>query len=92
MTSVFLRSLEYYAGILFLTTNRVGAIDPAFKSRIQMSLFYPKLDWNVTNTLYEKFIERAKAEQDRTNNYAFKIKGKEILRFSKRHFSKSRKA
>jgi len=48
VTSVFLRSLEYYAGILFLTTNRVGAIDPAFRSRIQMSLFYHKLSLDVT--------------------------------------------
>ncbi|KAM5349233.1 hypothetical protein ACJ41O_005740 [Fusarium nematophilum] len=62
VTSVFLRSLEYYAGILFLTTNRVGAIDPAFKSRIQMSLFYARLNLDVTLKLYEKFIKRAKAE------------------------------
>lgn len=39
MVSVFLRVLEYYSGILFLTTNRVGTIDEAFKSRIQISLY-----------------------------------------------------
>ncbi|KAF6837170.1 hypothetical protein CPLU01_03282 [Colletotrichum plurivorum] len=86
VTSVFLRSLEYYAGILFLTTNRVGAIDPAFKSRIQMSLFYPKLDLRVTKELYRKFIKRAKAEQDRTENWAFEIRKAEILKFAKEHF------
>lgn len=41
VTSVFLRSLEYYAGVLFLTTNRVGSIDQAFKSRIHLSVYYP---------------------------------------------------
>lgn len=41
---VFLRTLEYYAGILFLTTNRVALFDDAFKSRIHMSLYYPALD------------------------------------------------
>lgn len=86
VTSVFLRSLEYYAGILFLTTNRVGALDPAFKSRIQMSLFYPQLSLDVTCKLYEKFIRRAKAEQMRQGCYAFKIKEKEILKFGKKHF------
>ncbi|KAF6813201.1 hypothetical protein CSOJ01_04712 [Colletotrichum sojae] len=86
VTSVFLRSLEYYAGILFLTTNRVGAIDPAFKSRIQMSLFYSKLDLRVTKELYRKFIKRAKAEQDRTGNHAFEIRKAEILKFAKDHF------
>jgi hypothetical protein len=37
---VFLRVLEYYSGILFLTTNRVGIMDEAFKSRIHVSLYY----------------------------------------------------
>lgn len=27
---IFLRTLEYYKGILFLITNRVKDIDPAF--------------------------------------------------------------
>jgi SpoVK/Ycf46/Vps4 family AAA+-type ATPase len=39
MVSVFLRVLEFYSGILFLTTNRVGTIDEAFKSRIHISLY-----------------------------------------------------
>lgn len=30
--SVFQRALEYYAGILFLTTNRVGVFDDAYIS------------------------------------------------------------
>ena len=29
LVSVFLRNLEYYRGILFLTTNRVGDFDKA---------------------------------------------------------------
>lgn len=45
---VFLRVLEYYSGILFLTTNRVGVFDQAFRSRIHMSFFYPKLDQKAT--------------------------------------------
>ncbi|KAK1987587.1 hypothetical protein LZ30DRAFT_615347 [Colletotrichum cereale] len=86
VTSVFLRSLEYYAGILFLTSNRVGAIDPAFKSRIQMSLSYPSLDLSVTCKLYQKFIARTRAEQEATHTHHFKIRDKEILAFAKKHF------
>jgi hypothetical protein len=41
---VFLRVLEYYSGILFLTTNRIGDFDEAFASRIHVSLEYPPLD------------------------------------------------
>lgn len=33
IVSIFLRTLEYYEGILFLTTNRVKNMDPAFQSR-----------------------------------------------------------
>ena len=40
---VFLRALEYYRGLLFLTTNRVNTFDEAFKSRIHVSLYYKKL-------------------------------------------------
>ncbi|RWA11510.1 hypothetical protein EKO27_g3612 [Xylaria grammica] len=43
LVSVFLRVLEYYEGILILTTNRVGTFDEAFKSRIQLALHYPTL-------------------------------------------------
>ncbi|KIW32724.1 uncharacterized protein PV07_04252 [Cladophialophora immunda] len=44
LVSVFLRVLEYYEGILILTTNRIGTFDEAFKSRIQLPVHYPDLD------------------------------------------------
>ncbi|KAG7053120.1 AAA family ATPase [Colletotrichum scovillei] len=88
VTSVFLRTLEYYAGILFLTSNRVGAIDPAFKSRIQMSLSYNDLDLPVTLKIYEKFIKRAKEEQHSTGTQNFKIKEKEIMSFAEKHYNR----
>ena len=40
LVSVFLRVLEYYEGILILTSNRVGTFDEAFKSGIQFALHY----------------------------------------------------
>ncbi|KAI1213008.1 P-loop containing nucleoside triphosphate hydrolase protein [Annulohypoxylon truncatum] len=43
MVSVFLRALEYYGGILFLTTNRVGTFDDGFKSRIHVPIRYTDL-------------------------------------------------
>ncbi|KAF8544618.1 P-loop containing nucleoside triphosphate hydrolase protein [Trichophaea hybrida] len=44
LVSVFLRVLEYYNGILFLTTNRVGNFDEAFTSRLHVSIHYPPLE------------------------------------------------
>lgn len=43
LVSVFLRALEYYRGVLFLTTNRVRAFDGAFLSRIHVALHYRNL-------------------------------------------------
>ena len=34
LVSIFLRQLEYYQGILILTTNRIGDCDPAFESML----------------------------------------------------------
>ncbi|OTB20535.1 hypothetical protein K445DRAFT_72134 [Daldinia sp. EC12] len=44
MVSVFLRALEYYGGILFLTTNRVNTFDEGFKSRIHVPIRYTDLN------------------------------------------------
>jgi hypothetical protein len=42
--SVFLRRLEYFTGILLLTTNRVTQFDEAFISRIHLAMNYPPLE------------------------------------------------
>jgi len=44
LVSIFLRTLEYFTGILILTTNRVATFDQAFRSRIHISLGLPALD------------------------------------------------
>ena len=44
MVCVMLRLLEYYTGVLFLTSNRVESLDPAFQSRVQCALRYDALD------------------------------------------------
>lgn len=43
MVSIFLRLLEYYQGIMFLTTNRAKNIDKAFVSRISLCIKYNDL-------------------------------------------------
>jgi SpoVK/Ycf46/Vps4 family AAA+-type ATPase len=60
IVSVFLRVLEYYSGILFLTTNRVGTFDPAFRSRIHMSLYYPRLSKETSMQIWKNNLRRTK--------------------------------
>ncbi|RBR25419.1 uncharacterized protein FIESC28_01856 [Fusarium coffeatum] len=67
LVSVFLRVLEYYEGILILTSNRVGTFDEAFKSRIQLSLHYESLIKSQRRSIWENFLDRLSAlEQEST--------------------------
>ncbi|KAK6525437.1 hypothetical protein TWF694_005574 [Orbilia ellipsospora] len=56
ITSVFLRKLEYYQGILFLTTNRLESIDDAFRSRIHIFIEYPDLNQSTRLTIWKLFF------------------------------------
>lgn len=60
LVSVFLRVLEYYEGILILTSNRVGTFDEAFKSRIQLSLHYEPLNKTQRHKIWKNFFQRLK--------------------------------
>lgn len=63
LVSIFLRQLEYFQGILFLTTNRVETFDDAFQSRIHIALRYDSLDLRAKKTIFRMFVERARAQQ-----------------------------
>ncbi|KAK1482100.1 ATPase [Colletotrichum cuscutae] len=57
--SMLLRTLEYFEGTLFLTTNRVGTIDSAFMSRIHLALSYEPLSEAARRQLWDTWITRA---------------------------------
>ena len=59
---VFLRTLEYFTGILLITTNRQSSIDKAFKSRIDLSLHYPPLSHNTQKEIWIDFISRSSSK------------------------------
>ena len=44
---------------MFLTTNRIGVFDAAFKSRIHLAIKYPALSSTSRETLWRTFITRA---------------------------------
>lgn len=51
--------MEYFEGILFLTTNRFEVIDSAFKSRIHLAISYPHLTPDSRKHLWRNLIVRA---------------------------------
>ena len=57
LVSVFLRNLEYFDGILFMTTNRLGAIDDAFQSRLDVALGLEGLGVEERKYVWYNFIE-----------------------------------
>ena len=61
LVSIFLRLLEYFQGILFLTTNRVETFDPAFQSRIHVALRYGDLTTKAKNSVWRTFLGKVKA-------------------------------
>ncbi|KAK4202978.1 ATPase family AAA domain-containing protein 3B [Triangularia verruculosa] len=58
MVSVFLRVLEYYTGILILTTNRVTTFDDAFKSRIHIPIRYTNLSVESRKKIWKSFCDK----------------------------------
>jgi ATP-dependent Clp protease ATP-binding subunit ClpA len=77
--------MDYFQGILFLTTNRVGQFDDAFASRIHLSLGYKKLDnkaraqiWvNLFEKLTEDYRKKIGPQVD------FSISAKEYVRLKR---------
>ncbi|KGQ04494.1 26S protease regulatory subunit 4 [Beauveria bassiana D1-5] len=61
LVSIFLRQLEYFQGILFLTTNRVETFDEAFQSRIHIALRYDNLDGKAKRKIFNMFLARIRA-------------------------------
>ncbi|KAK4553771.1 hypothetical protein LTR86_009269 [Recurvomyces mirabilis] len=57
LVSIFLRLLEYFQGILFLTTNRVDTFDEAFQSRIHLPLRYGDLTTKAKKSVWKIFFE-----------------------------------
>jgi SpoVK/Ycf46/Vps4 family AAA+-type ATPase len=57
MVSVMLRLVEYFKGVLFLTSNRIDSLDPAFKTRITLALRYDALDFGARNEIWNNLLK-----------------------------------
>lgn len=79
LVSVFLRLLEYFQGILFLTTNRVETFDEAFQSRIHIALRYNDLDRRAKKVIWNTFLEMVAREECASGGTQRKIVSNEEL-------------
>ncbi len=58
LVSIFLRELEYFQGIIFLTTNLYDTIDSAFRSRVSLHLLFRSLSSEARLSVWQKFLDR----------------------------------
>lgn len=77
LVSIFLRLLEYFQGILFLTTNRVETFDDAFQSRIHVALRYGELSPKARRSVWKIFLQKVK-EKD----------GLDVVEFGEEEYAK----
>lgn len=75
--TVFLRVLEYYRGILFLTTNQIAQFDVAVQSRIHIALKYEELSREQTRAIFLGFVSQYRdkgvvSEYDKIKTFAEK--------------------
>ncbi|KAK0639604.1 hypothetical protein B0T16DRAFT_383304 [Cercophora newfieldiana] len=91
LVSVFLRILDYYTGILFMTTNLPGALDEAFKSRIHYKIHFPLLSRQQTLEIWQINLHRLRRMeldlQQKTSRQPMEIHDEEILRFAETQFN-----
>ncbi|KAH6676972.1 P-loop containing nucleoside triphosphate hydrolase protein [Plectosphaerella plurivora] len=60
----FLRELEYYPSLLFLTTNRERSLDPAVYSRVHLTINYPQLDRASRLQIWKTFLNHMDTKSD----------------------------
>lgn len=81
MVAVFLRLMEYYNGILFLTTNRGDNFDPAVLSRVTLALHFKKPTHEGRTIIWRNLLENSdiKVSAKELSNLAeLDINGREI--------------
>ena len=59
MVSVMLRLSEYHQGILFLTSNRIDSLDPAFQTRITLALRYEPLNMDGRSKVWANLLVKS---------------------------------
>ncbi|KAF7594872.1 hypothetical protein BBP40_007906 [Aspergillus hancockii] len=63
LVTIFLRKLEYYEGVLFLTTNRLMEFDEAILSRIHLKIKYTDLTKDARLGILTSFLADARTAQ-----------------------------
>ncbi|KAJ5587306.1 ATPase AAA-type core [Penicillium hispanicum] len=85
IVAVFLKELEYFSGIVFLTTNRITSFDRAMKSRVHLALEYNPPELEIRQKIWTQILksiplaERDIDPEDAVDTFVgVKMNGREI--------------
>jgi hypothetical protein len=67
LVAIFLRKLEYFEGVQFLTTNQVIDFDAAVLNRMHLVLKYEDLTVNARRTIMVQFLKRVQTDRGPPN-------------------------
>jgi hypothetical protein len=56
--------MEYFKGLFFLTTNRIGHIDDAFLSRVNIVIGYDPLNDEKRNQIWNGFFAKLQSDME----------------------------
>ncbi|KAL8909780.1 MAG: hypothetical protein Q9171_004926 [Xanthocarpia ochracea] len=73
LVSVLLRVLEYYEGILILTTNRVLSFDVAIQSRIHLAVMFHDLNEEQTRQIIDVHLAKQRENLSESEKKLFAI-------------------
>lgn len=68
LVSVFLRQLEYFEGIMFLTTNRVQTFDTALQSRVHIAIKFGDLGKDAMKEIWKIHLKRVNMDVNTSGN------------------------
>jgi SpoVK/Ycf46/Vps4 family AAA+-type ATPase len=79
LVAVFLRKLEQFAGVMFLTTNLFTTIDSAILDRIHLRMQYDRLSHNTKRKIFVDFLPSAGISDEEFDRLAnFNLNGREV--------------
>ncbi|KAJ5793540.1 hypothetical protein N7457_000139 [Penicillium paradoxum] len=78
LVSTFLRLIEYYKGVMFLTTNRVNIFDTAVSSRVHITLHLNELTIESRESVWRNLSELNKVDLDATALAHRPLNGRQI--------------
>lgn len=90
LVATFLRELEYFSGVLFLTTNQGQSLDQAILSRVHLNLVYKDLNTEARRVIFKQVIEMNDATSSITEDELVSLanvnlNGRQVWKISKSH-------